>query len=211
LESFTGLNSSIQSSVTLERINDVASSMLVQYAEYKNSAANAVEIIENIYKNMEYVSEYFRQTFSARGIPKANESIYCKREEDIQTILMSVFWQKIGFTLILNDIPSAITKQDNKKFICHRIIATKEDCIKIIRENPDNYASKLLDAEIASLYVPANKNDFCELRVRYLSNEIHKINQTDAAKEFFLLVLEYTCKSVKLHSEREFSSLFHKN
>ncbi|MCR5260443.1 MAG: hypothetical protein K6C94_01245 [Candidatus Gastranaerophilales bacterium] len=209
MESFTGLNNSIQTSVTLERINDVASSMLAQHAEFKNSAANASEIIENIYKNMEYVSEYFKQTFSARGI--STESVYCKREEDIQTILMSVLWEKLSFTLILNDFPSAIIKQDNKKYICHRIVATKGDCSKIIRENPDNYASKLLDAEIASLYVPANKNDLCELRVRYLSNEIHKINQSEAAKEFFLLVLEYTCKSVKLHSEREFSSMFYKN
>lgn len=201
LENFTGLNTSRQSTETLERINDVASHMLSQYSDFKNSAANAGEIIEKIYGNMESVSEYLKQTFSARGL--STESIYCKRDEEIQSVTMSILWKKIGFTLILNDKPLALFRQDNKKVICHRILATKEDCIKIIRENPDNYTSKLIDAEIASLYIPANKNDFCELKLKHITKSAYFINQSEAAKEFLLNVIEYTCKGGNFHIERE--------
>ncbi|MBQ2644953.1 hypothetical protein IJG14_05205 [bacterium] len=207
MENFKSLNSSGQTSVEMERINDVAAHMLSQYSDYINSRKNASDIMESIYNKMEYVTEYFRQTFSARGI--SVDSIYCKRDETIQSVLMSVLWKKIGFTLILNDKPLALHRQDGKKVICYRILATKEDCTKIIRENPDNYTSKLLDAEIASLYIPANKNDFCEMRVRHLSNEIHSINQQQASKEFLLKVLEYTCGGGSLHIEREFSSMIY--
>ncbi len=205
--SFTGLNSSRQTSVALERINDVSSHMLTQYTDYKNSAANAGEMFANIYENMESVAEYFRQTFSARGVSVDN--IYCVKDESTQSILMSILWQKVGFTTILNNKPMALHRQDGKKMICHRILATKGDCIQIIKDNPDNFTTKLLDAEVASLYIPANKNDSCEMRVRHLSNEIHAINQQLAPKEFFLKVVEYTCGGGSLHIEKEFPSIIY--
>ena len=69
--------------------------------------------------------------------------------------------------------------------------------------------SKLLEFEVASLYVPANKNDVCEMRVRHLSNEIHSINQQLAAREFFLKVVEYTCGGGSLHVEKEFPGIIY--
>ena len=204
---FTGLNSSRQTSMALERINDVASHMLSQYSDFKNSSVNAMEMMKSIYDNMESVADYFRQTFSARGI--SVDSIYCQKDEQTQSILMSILWQKVGFTMILNDKPLALHRQDGKKMICYRILATKGDCINIIRDNPENYLSKLLEAEVASLYIPANKSDSCEMRVRHLSNEIHTINQQFAAKEFFLKVVEYTCGGGSLHTEKEFPSIIY--
>ena len=206
---FTGLNNSEQTNMALERINDVAAHMLSQYSDFNNSARNASDIIESIYSNMESVAQYFSQTFSARGIPSAVNRCYCKRDEEIQTVLLSVLWEKVGFTMYLNDLPQALHRKDGKKVVCHRILATRGDCIKIIRENPDNYKQKLLEAEIASLFVPADKNDICEMRVRYLSNEIHAVNQQIAAKEFFLKVLEYTCGRIHLHEEKEFPSMIY--
>lgn len=204
---FNGLNNSRQASVALERINDVSAHMLSQYSDFKNSSENADELFANIYENMKSVVEYFKQTFAARGI--STESIYCVKDDATQSLLMSVLWQKVGFTMFLNKKPLALHRQDGKKVICQRILATKGDCIKIIQENPENYTAKLLDAEVASLYIPANKNDLCEMRVRHLSNEIHAINQQAASKEFFLKVVEYTCGGGSLHTEREFSSMIY--
>lgn len=204
---FTGLNNSRQASVALERINDVASHMFVQYNEFKNSSVIAEDMFNSIYYNMESLADYFRQTFSARGISVDN--IYCKKEPTIKSIVLSVLWQKVGFTMISNDKPLALHRQDGKRMICHRIMATKGDCINIISENPENYNAKLLEAEVASLYVPANKNDTCEMRVRHLSNEIHTINQQFAAREFFLKVIEYTCGGGSLHAEKEFPSIIY--
>ena len=46
---FTGLNNSRQSSVALERINDVAAHMLTQYADCQNSRENAMTVFMEIY------------------------------------------------------------------------------------------------------------------------------------------------------------------
>lgn len=204
---FTGLNNSRQASVALERINDVSAHMLSQYSDFKNSSENANELFSNIYDNMRSVSDYFKQTFAARGVSVDN--IRCEKDEATQSILMTVLWQKVGFTMFLNKRPLALHRQDGKKVICQRILATKGDCIKIIQENPENYTAKLLEAEVASLYIPANKNELCEMRVRHLSNEIHAINQQVAAKEFFLKVVEYTCGGGSLHTEKEFPSMLY--
>ena len=184
---FTGLNNSRQSSVALERINDVAAHMLTQYADCQNSRENAMTVFTEIYENMQSVCDYFRQTFAARGVSVDN--IYCQKDQATQSIVMSILWQKIGFTMMTNDRPQALHRQDGKKVICYRILA------------------KLLEFEVASLYVPANKNDVCEMRVRHLSNEIHSINQQLAAREFFLKVVEYTCGGGSLHVEKEFPGI----
>ena len=204
---FTGLNNSRQSSVALERINDVAAHMLTQYADCQNSRENAMTVFTEIYENMQSVCDYFRQTFAARGVSVDN--IYCQKDQATQSIVLSILWQKIGFTMMTNDRPQALHRQDGKKVICYRILATKGDCIKIINENPENMVSKLLEFEVASLYVPANKNDVCEMRVRHLSNEIHSINQQLAAREVFLKVVEYTCGGGSLHVEKEFPGIIY--
>ena len=72
---FTGLNNSRQSSVALERINDVAAHMLTQYADCQNSRENAMTVFTEIYENMQSVCDYFRQTFAARGV--CVDNIYC--------------------------------------------------------------------------------------------------------------------------------------
>ncbi len=204
---FTGLNNSRQSSVALERINDVSAHMLSQYNDFKNSSENACEVFAKIYENMYSVTDYFRQTFAARGVSVDN--IRCEKDDNTQSILMTVLWQKVGFTMFLNKKPLALHRQDGKKVICQRILATKGDCIKLILENPENYTAKLLEAEVASLYIPAKKTDLCEMRVRHLSNEIHVINQQAASKEFFLKVVEYTCGGGSLHMEKEFPSIIY--
>lgn len=91
---------------------------------------------------------------------------------------------------------------------CYRIIATNGDCNKIIKNNPEDYVDKLLNDEVASLYVPSNKSDACELRARFLSNDIFTLTHQQAAKEFFLKVVEYICGGGTKHPEREFSSQF---
>lgn len=203
---FTGLNSSRQSSVALERVNDVASHMFSQYTDYRNAGANADVIFEEIYQNMKSVSDYLKQTFSARGV--SVENIRCERDSSTQSIVMSVLWRKIGFTLSTNTLPSYVEQRGGKRMTCYRIIATNGDCSKIIKNNPEDYVDKLLNDEVASLYVPSNKSDACELRARFLSNDIFTLTHQQAAKEFFLKVVEYICGGGTKHPEREFSSQF---
>ena len=203
---FTGLNNSRQTSVAIERINDVASHMLSQYNDCKNAKSNAMEIFTSLYESMKQVADYFKQVFAARGVP--TDEIYCREDEATQSIMLSVLWQKVGFTLKTNDRPLALEPKSpsDKKNITYRILAIKGDCIDIIQKNPENYTNELLKAEVASLYVPVNKNEPCEIRFKYLSNERPFINQQLAASEFFLNVVAYTCGGGSFHKETEYST-----
>ena len=197
---FTGLNSSRQSSVDQERMSIVASHMYEQYNNYQNANLLAGEILDSIYENMKITTEYFRQTFTARGI--SSDDIYCLKDDETKSLLLSILWHKIGFTMIFNDKPQVL--EDNvsrQRTICSRIVATKGDCIKVIKENPDTLVEKIRNIEVASLYVPSNKSMPCELRTIHLINEIRPISISieNAHKEFLLKVIEYVCGGGYVH------------
>ena len=197
---FTGLNSSRQSSVEQERMSIVASHMYEQYNDYQNANILAKNILDSIYENMKVTTDYFRQTFSARGV--SGDDIYCTRDEATQSLLLSILWHKIGFTMIFNDKPQVLDNNLNRqRIICSRIVATKGDCIKVINENPDSIVEKIKNIEVASLYVPAKKSMPCELRTIHLINEIHPIAIAieNAHREFLFKVIEYVCGGGYVH------------
>ena len=197
---FTGLNNSRQSSVDQERMSIVASHMYEQYNNYQNANLIAAGIFDSIYENMKILTDYFRQTFSARGIP--SDDIYCSRDDVTKSLLLSILWHKIGFTMIFNDKPQVLENTVNgQRTIYSRIVATKGDCIKIINENPDLLTEKIRNMEVASLYVPAKRSMSCELRTIHLINEIHpvQISIENANKEFLIKVIEYVCGGGYVH------------
>lgn len=197
---FTGLNSSRQSSVEQERMSIVASHMYEQYNDYQNANHIAKGILDSIYENMKVTTDYFRQTFSSRGI--SSDDIYCTKDEATQSLLLSILWHKIGFTMVFNDKPQVLENNvSRQRIICSRIVATKGDCIKVINENPDSMAEKIRNIEVASLYVPAKRSMPCELRTIHLINELHPISiaSEDAHKEFLFRVIEYVCGGGYVH------------
>ena len=197
---FTGLNNSRQSAVDQERMSIVASHMYEQYNDHQNANLMAKGILDSIYENMKVTTDYFRQTFSSRGI--SSDDIYCTRDEATQSLLLSILWHKIGFTMIFNDKPQVLENNvSRQRNICSRIVATKGDCIKVINENPDSVTEKIRNIEVASLYVPAKRSMPCELRTIHLINEIHPIPIAieNAPKEFLFKVIEYVCGGGYVH------------
>ena len=67
-------------------------------------------------------------------------------------------------------------------------------------QTPDAEMACLLDKELASLYVPANKMENAIIKARYGSKEI-PLNQTDAGREFVLKITESIVTDTMYHEE----------
>ena len=59
----------------------------------------------------------------------------------------------------------------------------------------------LLEKEVASLYVPADKTQNSIFKIRHLSNREFFLNSTDASREFVLKVVETICGGGLYHEE----------
>lgn len=185
-KNFTGLNSSAGAKVTRERMNIVASHIFSQYAEYKNCLSLTREMFDDLCTELEAAADFFKQSFVSRGV--SSEDIFCKIDEN--SALLSVMWRKIGFTIIMNDKPQFIRRPDKTPEFknCCRILAIDGDCFSITESNPENYVSKLIDAEVASLYVSTDEP--CEIRTRHISNNRFYVAKQDAVSEFMMKVIE---------------------
>jgi hypothetical protein len=60
---------------------------------------------------------------------------------------------------------------------------------------------RLLEKEVASLFVPADKAQNSIFKIRHLSNREFFLNSTDASREFVLKVLETICGGGVYHEE----------
>ena len=60
---------------------------------------------------------------------------------------------------------------------------------------------KLLENEVASLFVPAEQSQSSILKIKHLSNRELYLNQVDAPKEFVLKVIETICGGGFYHEE----------
>ena len=60
---------------------------------------------------------------------------------------------------------------------------------------------KLLEHEIASLFVPPDKSQNTIMKIRHLSNREFYLNQMDSSREFVLKVVETICGGGFYHEE----------
>jgi len=67
--------------------------------------------------------------------------------------------------------------------------------------NRDDEMKILLDNEIASIYIPADKSTNAIFKVKHRANREFQLTQTDASKEFVLTVVELVCGSSIYHEE----------
>ena len=59
----------------------------------------------------------------------------------------------------------------------------------------------LLDKEVASLYVPADKSQNSIFKIRHLANREFFLNSSDASREFVLKIIETVCGGGLYHEE----------
>ncbi len=188
-----------KSSVIQERMSLVSSHMYKQFLEYQQSNANTAVLFEKMVENMALTVEYLKQSFTVRGIP--SENIYYEYDKQRHIAIMNILWHSITFYSNMKDKPKALHREKDVPLFTGRIIAIKGMLPELLQGYNDETEQKLLDMEVASLYVPADKSGKAIIKIRHLGNQEFYINQMEAPREFLLKVIETICGGGNYHKE----------
>jgi hypothetical protein len=84
-----------------------------------------------------------------------------------------------------------------------RIMAIKGDYNELIegKVSRNEIMGVLLDKEVASLFVPADKSQNSIFKIKHLANREFFLNSTDASREFVLKIIETVCGGGVYHEE----------
>lgn len=188
-----------KASVIQERMGLVSSHMYKQFLEYQQSNANTAVLFDKMVENMALTVEYLKQSFTTRGIP--SENIYYEYDKQRHIAMMNILWHSITLFANMKDKPKALHREKDVPLFTGRIIAIKGTLPELAHGFNDEIEQKLLDMEVASLYVPADKTGKAIIKIRHLGNQEFYINQMEAPREFLLKVIETICGGGNYHKE----------
>ncbi|MBR5303504.1 MAG: hypothetical protein IKU37_01595 [Candidatus Gastranaerophilales bacterium] len=190
-----------KSSVVQQRAGLVAVYMYKQFIEFHQATVNTNDMFSKILDNLATVLDYLKQSLNVRNIPVQN--VKCTFDSTKTLAIVDVLWHKISFTCRFNNSPKAFPQKNGTPLFCGRIFAINGDFTKLIKEK-DDYEKQmdiLLENEIASLYVPAEKNQNTIMTIRHKGNQEILISQLDASREFLLKVIEIVCAGGEFHKQ----------
>ncbi len=189
-----------RNSMIKQRVSEVTAYMYKQFCDYQHINENTSEIFANMANVTKEVVDQLKQSFASRGV--ATENIWVKFDTKVPAIIINVFWLQYSFTMRCNFKPQALFREGSTSLYSGRIMAVKGDYFNVVSnaKNPDDEMVCLLDKELASLYVPANKMENAIIKARYGSKEI-PLNQTDAGREFVLKITESIVTDTMYHEE----------
>lgn len=188
-----------KSAVIQERMGLVSSHMYKQFLEYQQSNANTAVLFDRMVENMALTVEYLKQSFTTRGIP--SENIYYEYDKQKHIAVLNILWHSISFISNMKDKPKALHREKDLPLFTGRIIAIKGVVPEVKNGITEEIEQKLLDFEVASLYVPADKIGKAIIKIRHLGNQEFYINQMEASREFLLKVIETVCGGGNYHKE----------
>ncbi len=201
-ESFNNSETSFRKSTLIqERIGLVSTHMYKQFLDYQHATLNTAEIFVEMIDNLKAISDSLKQSFSSRGITTQN--IYVDYDKDKTVAVINILWHTISFTTRCNYEPQALFRDSAPPMFSGRIMAINGNYNELM----EGIASRkemmeiLLDKEVASLYVPADKTQNSIFKIRHLSNREFFLNNTDSSREFVLKVIETICGGGLYHEE----------
>jgi len=191
-ENFDNLETSLRkSSVIQERVNLVSTHMYKQFLDYQHANMNTNEMFLRMLDDLQTVVETLKQSFSSRGITTQN--IYLEVDAQKTVIVINILWHKISFTTRCNYQPQAFFREKDVPMFSGRIMAVKGSYHDLTKDVKDEEMQLLLDNEVASLFVPAEKTQNTIITIRHLVNREFYLNQMDSPREFVLKVIEIIC------------------
>lgn len=199
-ESFDNTESR-KSALIQERIGLVSTHMYKQFLDYQHATINTNEIFTRMIDNLQEVCEILKEAFSSRGVTTQN--IYVDTDPQKSIVIINILWHKISFTTRCNFQPQALYRENGAHMFSGRIMAIRGNYNEIMAgvKDHDEEMVRLLDNEVASLFVPAETNQNCVLKIRHLANRELYLNQVDAPREFVLKVVETICGGGFYHEE----------
>lgn len=201
-ESFNNSETSFRKSTLIqERIGLVSTHMYKQFLDYQHATMNTTEIFSEMIDNLIVIADSLKQSFVARGITTENITVQHDKEKSV--VVINILWHTISLTTRCNYEPQALFREGNHPMFSGRIMAINgnynelSDGVKSRHEMME----RLLEKEVASLFVPADKSQNCIFKIRHLSNREFFLNPTDASREFVLKVVETICGGGLYHEE----------
>lgn len=189
-----------KSAVIQERMGLISAYMYKQFVEYQQSNSNTALLFDKLVENMALTVEYLKQSFNMRGIPTQN--IYYEYDKSKYIAVLNILWHSITFATNMKDNPKALERANaSQSIITGRIFAVKGMPSELMKGFSSETEQKLLDMEVASLFVPAEKTAKAIIKIRHLGNQEFFINQQEAPREFLLKVTEMVCGGGNYHKE----------
>ena len=190
-----------KNSLIQERVGLVSTHMYKQFLDYQKATMNTAEIFNDAIENLKVIIESLKKSFSSRGV--SSEAIYVEHDPQKTIITINILWHKISLTTRCNYEPQALFRENNQPLFSGRIMAINGNYYEIMEGVSDRKEEmkRLLDNEVASLYIPADKMQNAIFKIKHLSNREFFLNHQDAAREFTLKVIETICGGGVYHEE----------
>lgn len=190
-----------KSALIQERVGLVSTHMYKQFLDYQHATVNTNEIFLGMTSDLQDVIDTLKEAFASRNVTTQN--IYLDIDPQKSVIIVNILWHKISFTTRCNFQPQALYRENGQHVFSGRIMAIRGNYYEIMKGvmEHDEEMVRLLDNEIASLFVPAEKNQNSIMKIKHLPNREFYLNQVDAPREFALKVVETICGGGFYHEE----------
>ena len=190
-----------KNSLIQERVGLVSTHMYKQFLDYQKATVNTSDIFNESINNLKIIVDSLKKSFSSRGVSAQN--IFIEHDSQKTILTMNILWHKISFTTRCNFEPQALFRESNQPLFSGRIMAINGNYYEIMEGAKDRKEEmkRLLDNEVASIFIPANKMENAIFKIKHLSNREFFLNHQDAAREFPLKVLETICGGGVYHEE----------
>ena len=201
-ENFNNSETSFRKSTLIqERIGLVSTHMYKQFLDYQHATLNTAEIFVEMIDNLKAIADSLKQSFSSRGI--TTENIYVDYDKDKTVAVINILWHTISLTTRCNYEPQALFRESAPPMFSGRIMAINGNYNELVEgiTSRNQMMEVLLDKEVASLFVPADKTQNSIFKIRHLSNREFFLNNTVSSREFVLKVVETICGGGLYHEE----------
>ena len=190
-----------KSTLIQERVGLVSSHMYKQFLDFQHATMNTSEFFIEMIDNLKIIADSLKQSFSARGI--TTENILVKHNKEKNIVVINILWHTISLTTKCNFEPQALFRDGAAPMFSGRIMAINGNLIELLEnvKSRNEIMEILLEKEVASLFVPADKNQNSIFKIRHLSNREFFLNTSDAPREFVLKVVETICGGGLYHEE----------
>ncbi len=201
-ENFNNMETSFRKSTLIqERIGLVSTHMYKQFLDYQHATLNTTEIFAEMIDNLKAIVDSLKQSFASRGITAQNISV--EHDKDNSVVIINILWHTISLTTRCNFEPQALYREGASPMFSGRIMAITGDYNELMegKKTRNEMMEILLDKEVASLYVPADKSQNSIFKIRHLANREFFLNSSDASREFVLKIIETVCGGGLYHEE----------
>ena len=190
-----------KSALIQERVGLVSSHMYKQFLDFQHATMNTSEFFLEMIDNLKIIADSLKQSFAARGI--TTENIFVTHNKEKNIVVINILWHTISFTTKCNFEPQALFRDGASPMFSGRIMAINGNLIELLEniKSRNEIMEILLEKEVASLFVPADKNQNSIFKIRHLSNREFFLNTSDSPREFVLKVIETICGGGLYHEE----------